>query len=195
MRRIDHGFAKAPGIFQGWRETALGKPPAAQPATLPATGLPYSTSLGANVQPTIFTTIAQLPSLQGFTGMQANTFSTSSGQPGISPFSLRGVGRVSVNVTGVPDISLFSQLLIQRMDVANGGASASYGSDAARGMINFITVSHSKGLKGNVQVGITTYGVGLAKPSMARRFAALRAMVLPCLWMPVYGPGYGLPGG
>ncbi|GGB27368.1 TonB-dependent receptor [Sphingomonas metalli] len=126
--------------------------------------------IAANAQPNIFTTIAQLPSLQGSSGTQVNTFSTSSGQQGLSSFSLRGVGAirtltlldgqrvVGANVTGVPDISLFPQLLVTRVDVVNGGASASYGSDAVGGVVNFITDSRFKGIKGNVQGGITTYG-------------------------------------
>jgi len=124
----------------------------------------------ANAQPNIFTTIAQLPSLQGSTGTQFNTFSTSSGQQGLSSFSLRGVGIirtltlldnqrvVGANVLGVPDISLFPQLLVKRVDVVNGGASASYGSDAVGGIVNFITDTHFEGIKGNVQGGVTKYG-------------------------------------
>jgi outer membrane receptor protein involved in Fe transport len=124
----------------------------------------------ANAQPNVFTTIAQLPSLQGSTGTQFNTFSTSSGQQGLSSFSLRGVGIirtltlldgqrvVGANVLGVPDISLFPQLLIKRVDIVNGGASASYGSDAVGGIVNFITDTHFKGIKGNIQGGITKYG-------------------------------------
>ena len=127
-------------------------------------------SITANAQPNVFNAIAQLPSLQGSTGSQVNTFSTSSGQQGLSSFSLRGVGAirtltlidgqrvVGANVTGVPDVSLFPQLLIKRVDVVNGGASASYGSDAVGGVVNFITDTHFKGLKGNVQGGITNYG-------------------------------------
>ncbi|MEO5708137.1 MAG: TonB-dependent receptor [Alteraurantiacibacter sp.] len=127
-------------------------------------------ALEANAQPNIFTTIAQLPSLQGSTGTQFNTFSTSSGQQGLSSFSLRGVGPirtltlldgqrvVGANVTGVPDISLFPQLLVKQVDVVNGGASASYGSDAVGGVVNFITDTRFTGIKGNVQGGITTYG-------------------------------------
>jgi iron complex outermembrane recepter protein len=126
--------------------------------------------IAANAQPNIFTTIAQLPSLQGSTGTQVNTFSTSSGQQGLSSFSLRGVGAirtltlldgqrvVGANVTGVPDVSLFPQLLVNRVDVVNGGASASYGSDAVGGVVNFITDTRFTGFKGNVQGGITTYG-------------------------------------
>lgn len=124
----------------------------------------------ANAQPNIFNTIAQLPSLQGSTGAATGTFSTSSGQQGLSSFSLRGLGTirtltlldgqrvVGANVTGVPDISLFPQLLINRVDVVNGGASASYGSDAVGGVVNFITDTRFTGFKANVQGGVTHYG-------------------------------------
>jgi iron complex outermembrane receptor protein len=123
-----------------------------------------------NAQPNIFNTIAQLPSLQGSTGAATGTFSTSSGQQGLSSFSLRGLqpirtltlldGQrvVGANVTGVPDISMFPQLLVTRVDVVNGGASASYGSDAVGGVVNFITDTRFKGFKANVQGGITRYG-------------------------------------
>lgn len=123
-----------------------------------------------SAQPNIFNTIAQLPSLQGSSGTTVNTFSTSSGEQGLSSFSLRGLGTtrtltlldgqrvVGANVKGFPDISLFPQLLIQRVDVVTGGASASYGSDAIGGVVNFITDKHFTGFKANVQGGITTYG-------------------------------------
>ncbi len=126
--------------------------------------------IARNAEPNVFTTIAQLPSLQGSTGVTTGTNSTSSGQQGLSSFSLRGLGTirtltlldgqrvVGANVTGVPDISLFPQLLIKRVDVVTGGASASYGSDAVGGVVNFITEKHFVGFKANVQGGITTYG-------------------------------------
>jgi iron complex outermembrane receptor protein len=121
-------------------------------------------------QPNIFTAITQLPSLQGSTGATTGTFSTSSGQQGLSSFSLRGLGTirtltlldgqrvVPANVTGVPDISLFPQLLVQRVDVVTGGASASYGSDAVGGVVNFITNKRFEGFKANILGGVTTYG-------------------------------------
>lgn len=123
-----------------------------------------------NAQPNIFTTIAQLPSLQGSTGATVGTNSTSSGTQGLSSFSLRGLGTirtltlldgqrvVGANVTGVPDVSLFPQLLVQRVDVVTGGASASYGSDAVGGVVNFVTNKRFEGIKINAQGGITTYG-------------------------------------
>ena len=121
-------------------------------------------------QPNIFTAITQLPSLQGSTGATTGTFSTSSGQQGLSSFSLRGLGTirtltlldgqrvVPANVTGVPDISLFPQLLVERVDVVTGGASASYGSDAVGGVVNFITNKKFVGFKANIMGGQTTYG-------------------------------------
>ncbi len=127
-------------------------------------------AIAKNAQPNIFTTIAQLPSLQGSTGATTGTNSTSSGTQGLSSFSLRGLGTirtltlldgqrvVGANVTGVPDISQFPQLLIQRVDVVTGGASASYGSDAVGGVVNFVTDKHFEGFKANAQSGVTTYG-------------------------------------
>ncbi|WP_241127822.1 TonB-dependent receptor plug domain-containing protein [Novosphingobium terrae] len=129
-----------------------------------------SAAIAKNAQPNVFTTIAQLPSLQGSTGATVGTNSTSSGTQGLSSFSLRGLGTirtltlidgqrvVGANVTGVPDVSLFPQLLIERVDVVTGGASASYGSDAVGGVVNFITKTHFEGFKANVQGGLTTYG-------------------------------------
>jgi len=123
-----------------------------------------------NAEPNVFTTIAQLPSLQGSVGVTQGTNSTSSGQQGLSSFSMRGLGTirtltlldgqrvVGANVTGVPDISLFPQLLIKRVDVVTGGASASYGSDAVGGVVNFVTDTRFEGFKTNVAGGISTYG-------------------------------------
>jgi iron complex outermembrane recepter protein len=121
-------------------------------------------------EPNIFTSITQLPSLLGSTGTNTNTFSTSSGMQGLSSFSLRGLlpirtltlldGQrvIGANVTGVPDISQFPQLLITRVDIVTGGASASYGSDAVGGVVNFVTDKRFEGFKAQAQGGMTTYG-------------------------------------
>jgi len=145
-----------------------------------------------NAQPNIFNTVAQLPSLQGSTGAATGTFSTSSGQQGLSSFSLRGLGTirtltlldgqrvVGANVTGVPDISQFPQLLIKRVDIVTGGASASYGSDAVGGVINFITDTRFEGFKGNLQTGVTTYGDDgqvLAQAAVGKRFGNLHVVL------------------
>ncbi|WP_294255477.1 TonB-dependent receptor [uncultured Sphingomonas sp.] len=149
--------------------------------------------IAANAQPNLFNTIAQLPSLQGSTGAATGTFSTSSGTQGLSSFSLRGLQPIrtltlldgqrvaAANVSGVPDISLFPQLLVQRVDVVNGGASATYGSDAVGGVVNFITNTRFTGFKANVMGGITTYGDNkqiLAQGAWGGSFAGDRLHVI-----------------
>ena len=139
-------------------------------APTPTTSI-STTDIANMAQPNVFTTITQLPSLQGSSGVATNTFSTSSGQQGLSSFALRGLGVsrtltlldgqrvVPSNIgTGAPDISLFPQLLLKRVDVVNGGASASWGSDAVGGVVNFVTDKHFEGFKGNIEAGQTTYG-------------------------------------
>lgn len=126
--------------------------------------------IARSAQPNIFNAITQLPSLMGSTGRAVGVATTSSGTQGLSSFSLRGLGAirtltlldgqrfVGANVTGVPDVSQFPQLLVQRVDVVNGGASASYGSDAIGGVINFVTDKRFTGFKANLEGGVTTYG-------------------------------------
>lgn len=123
-------------------------------------------------QPNVFQTIAQLPALQGSTGTTNATQNgnTSIGSTGLSALNMRGLGAirtltlldgqrvVPAYVTGVVDVSQFPQLLIQRVDVVTGGASASWGSDAISGVVNFVTDKKFKGIKANVQGGISTYG-------------------------------------
>ncbi|KQQ40510.1 TonB-dependent receptor [Duganella sp. Leaf126] len=133
-----------------------------------------TTSLGAEdlaktAKPNLFNAIAELPALQGSTGRTTSTNSTSSGVQGLSSLSLRGLGPirtltlldgqrvVGANVTGVTDVSQFPQLLVKRVDVVTGGASASYGSDAIGGVVNFITDKKFEGFKANVEGGMTKY--------------------------------------
>src|SRR5438067_7507483 len=125
--------------------------------------------LAKDAQPNLSTTLAELPALQGSTGRTTSTNSTSSGIQGLSSLSLRGLGTirtltlldgqrvVGANVTGVTDVSQFPQLLVKRVDVVTGGASASYGSDAVGGVVNFITDKKFNGFKTNIQGGETKY--------------------------------------
>jgi len=128
--------------------------------------------LQQTAQPNIYDSVAQLPALQGSVGT-ANTRqngNTSFGNNGLSSLNLRGLGSnrtltlldgqrvVSAYITGITDVSQFPQLLVKRVDVVTGGASASWGSDAIAGVVNFVTDTKFKGIKANVQGGISTYG-------------------------------------
>lgn len=61
---------------------------------------------------------------------------------------------------GFVDIDTIPQMLLKRVDVVTGGASAVYGSDAIVGVANFVTDTGFNGVKFNIQKGISTYGDG-----------------------------------
>jgi len=165
--------------------------------------------LQQSAQPNIFDSIAQLPALQGSvgTGNSRNNLGTSFGNNGLSSLNLRGLGAnrtlvlidgqrvVSAHVTGITDVSQFPQLLIKRVDVVTGGASASWGSDAVAGVVNFVTDTGFTGLKANVQGGITNYG---DDESVLAQFAAGFSAADDRLHIQVAGEYYdnqGIPGG
>jgi iron complex outermembrane recepter protein len=77
--------------------------------------------------------------------------------------------RVPPNTSsGGTDANLFPEMLVQRVDVVTGGASAAYGSDAISGVVNFITDKKFEGVKGVLQGGeswagdMGNYRIGLA---------------------------------
>jgi len=92
------------------------------------------------------------------------------GSSGQSFANLRGLGAnrtlvlldgqrfVPSTSIGTVDIGVIPSALIQRVDVVTGGASAAYGSDAVAGVVNFVLDNRFTGLKGNAEVGLSTYG-------------------------------------
>jgi iron complex outermembrane receptor protein len=56
------------------------------------------------------------------------------------------------------DTDMIPQMLLKRVDVVTGGASAVYGSDAVAGVINFVTDTRFTGVKTQLQAGRSTYG-------------------------------------
>jgi outer membrane cobalamin receptor len=125
--------------------------------------------LQRQANPNIFTTVTQLPSLLGSTGVTVGNGGSSNGVNGLSALNLRGVGTqrnlimidgervIPTSSQGVVDISQFPQMLIQRVDVVTGGASASWGSDAVSGVVNFVFDKRFEGFKANINGGITNY--------------------------------------
>ncbi len=126
--------------------------------------------LEASAKVNIFNAITELPALQGSTGVSYNTGSTTTGLTGLSSLGLRGLSPLRTlvlldgqrviggNFNGAVDVSQMPQMLIQRVDVVTGGASASWGSDAVAGVINFVTDKKFEGFKMNAQAGLSTYG-------------------------------------
>ncbi len=61
------------------------------------------------------------------------------------------------NSDGTVDIDTLPQMLISRVDVVTGGASAVYGSDAVTGVVNFVLNKKFNGFKADINSGISTY--------------------------------------
>ncbi len=59
---------------------------------------------------------------------------------------------------GTIDVNTVPQMLLRRVDVVAGGASAVYGSDAVSGVVNFILDHKFNGLKALLQSGVSKYG-------------------------------------
>src|SRR6185503_7537103 len=105
----------------------------------------------------------------GSTGASAQAGTTSNGLLGLSALGMRALSPlrtltlidsqriVAANLNGVVDVSMVPQMLIQRVDVVTGGASASWGSDAVAGVVNFITDKKFVGFKANLSGGLSTY--------------------------------------
>src|SRR3954464_2237699 len=126
--------------------------------------------LAARAKPNVFDSLKDLPALQGSTGASAQAGTTSNGLIGLSALGLRALSPlrtltlvdsqrvVAANLNGVVDVSMLPQMLIQRVDVVTGGASASWGSDAVSGVVNFVTDKRYEGFKSNFLAGGTGYG-------------------------------------
>jgi iron complex outermembrane receptor protein len=138
--------------------------------------------------------VNRMPSLAGSSTPRTNLGQISNGGTGINALNLRNLGaqrtlilldgkRVPVATinTGLVDVNFMPNMLIKRVDVVTGGASAAWGSDAVGGVVNFVLDTDFTGIKGDVQGGITTYGddasfrVGLAAGT---RFADGRGHIM-----------------
>ena len=65
---------------------------------------------------------------------------------------------IASGLAGATDINVLPQLLVRRVDVVTGGASAAYGSDAISGVINFILDTKLQGIRATAQVGVSSEG-------------------------------------
>ena len=111
-----------------------------------------------------------LPSVRGSSTATNSAGSLSNGLAGISALNLRSLGSgrtlllfdgqrsVVSAATGQVDTNTFPQSLIKRIEIATGGASAAYGSDAIGGVVNFILDKEYTGFETTLDAGTTTYG-------------------------------------
>jgi outer membrane receptor protein involved in Fe transport len=73
---------------------------------------------------------------------------------------LDGHRMVPSNQNGTVNVDVLPQMLVQRVDIVTGGASAVYGSDAVAGVINYVLDKNFTGLKLEANAGISKYGDG-----------------------------------
>jgi outer membrane receptor protein involved in Fe transport len=119
---------------------------------------------------TIGEMLQQIPS---FAGMDSpNTAGVNSRGGGQINPDLRGLGatrtlvlidgrrHVPTAATGSVDLKVIPTLLVQRVEVVTGGASAAYGSDAVAGVVNIVLKDDLHGLQGTAQAGISQRGDG-----------------------------------
>jgi iron complex outermembrane recepter protein len=59
---------------------------------------------------------------------------------------------------GTIDVNVLPELLMQRVDVVTGGASAQWGSDAVAGVVNFVLDKEFTGIRGVAQAGVAQRG-------------------------------------
>ncbi len=62
------------------------------------------------------------------------------------------------NQNGTVNVDTLPQMLMSRVDIVTGGASAVYGSDAVAGVVNFILDKKFTGFKYDINAGISKYG-------------------------------------
>ena len=70
---------------------------------------------------------------------------------------LDGARPVGNTLSGDRDITALPSALIARVDVVTGGASASYGSDAIAGVVNFVIDSGFNGFKAGLEAGTSSH--------------------------------------
>jgi len=98
------------------------------------------------------------------------TATTNNGGNGAASVDLRGLGSnrtlvlvdgrrmVPGDIGGAVDINAIPTVLIKKIDVLTGGASAVYGADAISGVVNFVLDDKFKGFKAEGSSQLTTYG-------------------------------------
>ena len=117
----------------------------------------------------VFDYVSTLPEFASNATTATYGVTQSTAANGLSSLNLRGLGTnrtltlldgqrvVGALTTGVVDDAALPQALVKRVDVVTGGASASWGSDAVAGVVNYVIDHNFNGFKGEVSGGETNY--------------------------------------
>lgn len=124
-----------------------------------------SDHLSVTAPSTIADGLAQVPQ---FRGSQRPSSFVSAQNPAGAHLNLRALGsnrtlalldgrRTTPGTsTNDVDVNLFPNLLVERVEIVTGGASAAYGSDAVAGVVNYVLDHDFVGLRGDVNGGISS---------------------------------------
>lgn len=124
---------------------------------------------------TLFEALLDQPVFAGSRGAMSSVPGSAGGSNGpnnnqISSLNLRGLGSIRTLIlydghrvpptqqNGLVDNNTIPQMLLKRVDIVTGGASAVYGSDAIGGVVNFITNRSFNGVKIEAQDGQSERG-------------------------------------
>ncbi|HEX2584930.1 MAG TPA: TonB-dependent receptor plug domain-containing protein, partial [Steroidobacteraceae bacterium] len=112
----------------------------------------------------------KLPQIMG--GRTPRTQGNASTNNGGNVLSLRNFGaqrtlvlmnghRVPVsNQDGTVNVDILPEMMLKKVDIVTGGASAVYGSDAVAGVVNYVLDTHFTGFRFKMDAGISKYGDG-----------------------------------
>jgi len=122
------------------------------------------------ISPTSVTqALTQLPQF-AFSATAENFGGASNGffvSPGGGSLNLRGAGAkrtltlldgrrvVPATAYGGPDINMFPEQMLKRVEAVTGGASAAYGTDAVSGVVNYILDTKFQGFRASAQTGFS----------------------------------------
>ncbi len=152
---------------------------------------------------TIADALNTLPSLTQTGGQQSNIGAVNTGK---NILNLRGLGTTrtlilmdgmrfpTTETTNTVDVDVLPQALVRRVDIVTGGASASYGSDAVAGVVNFILDNTFEGVEGKLGGGTSEYGDNLefqVSGSAGKSFFGGRLHVIAS---GEYFDSFGIPG-
>lgn len=161
-----------------------------------------SSFINARAPASIADTLNEMPT---FRNSSSPTQSQRNFGTGVNAVDLRGLGTVRTLVlvdgerftptanTGIFDVGMIPSVLIKRIDIVTGGASAAYGSDAVSGAVNFVLDTKLEGVRGSAQMGISQQGDNrqpLLSLAYGTRFAGSRGhLVVAGEWADSSGVG------
>jgi iron complex outermembrane receptor protein len=121
---------------------------------------PSDTADALNKLPTILGGRTPRNQGNGSTNNGGNTLSLRNFGPARTLVMLDGHRVAPNNQDGSVNIDTLPQMLVKRVDIVTGGASAIYGSDAVAGVVNFVLDKEFTGLALKSDYGLSKYGDG-----------------------------------